>query len=56
MRSYPFQGDHLEIVTETGSYEVWYTQGAEGVYIPEQGEYTVSGNNVDGVIVTVKVR
>ena len=56
LRSFPFEGDHLEIVTETGSYEVWYTQGAEGVYIPEQGEYTVSGNNVDGVIVTVKVR
>ena len=38
----------------SGTYEVWYAEGS-AIYLPDSGEYTVSGNNVDGVIVTCKV-
>lgn len=55
LRDFPFEGEHLEITCDAGRYEVWYTQGTESVYLPDEGEYSVSGNNVDGVIVTVRV-
>ena len=45
---------HLFINCESGEYEVWYTEGTH-VYLPEGGEYEVSGNNMDGFIVTCKV-
>ena len=54
LRQFPFEGDHLMIDCADGRYEVWYTQGSSA-YLPDSGEYTVSGNNVDGVVVTCKV-
>ena len=55
LKGFPFEGDHLTITCGTGSYEVWYTEGTEAVYLPDSGAYSISGNNVDGVIVTVQV-
>lgn len=55
LKRFTFDQDHLRIACEAGTYEVWYAEGVGGVYLPDQGDYTVSGNNVDGVIVTVKV-
>lgn len=54
LKDYTFEGEHLTIRCQAGEYEVWYTEGTE-VYLPDSGEYTVSGNNVDGIIVTYKV-
>ena len=55
LKGFPFEGDHLTITCGTGNYEVWYTEGTEAVYLPDSGAYSISGNNVDGVIVTVQV-
>ena len=53
LRSYPYEGDHLFYDGPDGkSYEIYFVAGLE-VPVPEDGEYTVSGNNVDGFIVTV---
>ena len=54
LRQFPFDGDHLTIRCAQGEYEVWYAQGT-AAYLPDSGEYAVSGNNVDGIIVTCKV-
>ncbi len=54
LKQFPFEGEHLTIQCAEGTYEAWYTRGTE-VYLPDSGEYAVSGNNVDGVIVTCKI-
>ena len=33
-------------------YEIYFVEGLE-VPVPESGTYTISGNNVDGFIVTI---
>ncbi len=55
LRQFPFEGKHLTIECVSGTYEVWYSSGATA-YLPDSGEYEVSGNNVDGVIVTCKIK
>lgn len=53
LRDYPYDGEHLLYDGADGkSYEIYFVEGLE-VPVPEEGEYTVSGNNVDGFIVTV---
>lgn len=47
-----YDGDHLNVEYPGKSYEIYYCPGT-AVYVPERGEYTVSGNNIDGFIVTV---
>ena len=54
LKKFTFDGKHLFIDCVAGEYEVWYTEGTQ-VYLPEGGEYEVSGNNTDGFIVTCKV-
>lgn len=54
LRQFPFEGEHLTVECVSGTYEIWYCQGTEA-YLPEGGEYLVSGNNVDGLVVTCKV-
>ena len=54
LRQFTFEGEHLTIDCGEGKYEAWYAQGTE-TYLPDSGEYLVSGNNVDGLIVTCKV-
>ena len=60
LKDYTFGNAHYEYTTEDGtSYEIYYVR-AEGegenvsVNVPKDKEYTVSGNNMDGFIVTVK--
>ena len=56
---FPFGVTHLTIEDEEGTqYEIYYvaanTSGSTtSVPVPNSGSYTVSGNNVDGFIVTV---
>ena len=52
LRGYSWNGGHLRIdVPEAGSYEVYFCSGTK-LHVPETGEYTVSGNNSDGFIVS----
>ena len=55
LRQFPFDGEHLTITCDSGAYEVWFDAGSE-TYLPDSGDYWVSGNNVDGVIVTCKIK
>lgn len=43
----------LEINCQGKTYEVYFCSGTE-VKVPNSGSYTISGNNVDGFIVTVE--
>ncbi|MCI8388566.1 MAG: hypothetical protein HFE63_08900 [Clostridiales bacterium] len=55
---YKFGGDNLTIIDDEGvSWEVYFVSlngESTQVPVPKDHEYTVSGNNVDGFIVTVK--
>ncbi len=53
LKGFPFDGPHLLVECADGTYEIWYCAGT-AAYLPDSGEYTVSGNNVDGLIVTCK--
>ena len=54
LRQFTFDQEHLTVECAAGTYEIWYAEGT-GIHVPDSGEYTVSGNNVDGTIVTCKV-
>lgn len=53
LRAYPFDGNHLKVVYLGKSYEIYYCKGLE-VAIPINRDYTISGNNKDGFIVTIE--
>lgn len=53
LKKYTPNGEHLKVECQGKTYEIWYCAGLEA-YVPETGSYTVSGNNVDGFIVTVE--
>mgnify|MGYP005779058155 FL=1 len=53
LRQFPFDGEHLTYTVGDQEYEIYYVEGLE-VPVPESGNYTVSGNNVDGFIVTIE--
>ena len=56
LRQFPFDGEHLTAACAGGTeWEIWYCEGSEA-YVPDSGTYTVSGNNVDGIIVTYQVQ
>ena len=46
--------DPLQITVEDDVYDVWYCSG-NGIYVPKDEDYTVSGDNTGGFIVTVKL-
>ena len=52
LRQFPFDGEHLTYTVDGTEYEIYFVEGLE-VPVPESGDYTVSGNNVDGFIVTI---
>ena len=59
LRSFPYDGTHLQITDDEGAkWEIYFVKAAaEGdtsVPVPKNYPYTVSGNNVDGFIVTVQ--
>lgn len=55
LKSYPFEGAHLFTECLGQSYEIFYCAGGD-VYVPLDGEAEVSGNNLDGFVVTVPRR
>lgn len=61
IRSYTYTGDHLKVSDSTGTqYEIFYVPAAvDGITrlpLPSNAPYTVSGNNIDGFIVSVEVK
>lgn len=57
LHNYTMNGKHLEISALGKDYEIYYVpvseEGKTTVYVPNDKEYFVSGNNKDGFIVTV---
>ncbi len=59
--SHPYNGTHLKIDFEGSQYEIYYVpaildaegKGTTEIILPSGYEYSVSGNNTDGFIVTV---
>jgi len=54
LKNFPFDGRHLVVDCAEGKFEIWYCPGT-AAYLPVEEEFTVSGNNVDGVVVTCRV-
>ncbi|MDF2820290.1 MAG: D-alanyl-D-alanine carboxypeptidase [Clostridiales bacterium] len=58
LRSFTFEGIHLQVVVGETVYEIYYQEASEdntAITIPKSCEsYEISGNNVDGFIVTLK--
>jgi len=58
LKKYPWEGEHLRCGGERGIYEIYYvaanSSGLTQIPTPLNGEYTVSGNNTDGFIVTIR--
>lgn len=52
LRGFPFDGEHLFVDCGDSRYEIYFCAGTTAI-VPETGSFTVSGNNVDGLIVTV---
>jgi D-alanyl-D-alanine carboxypeptidase len=58
IRKHPYEGEHLEFSEGTNDYEVYFVPSDDGaenttVPVPNGVRYEISGNNVDGFIVTV---
>ncbi len=56
LRDYPWDGSHLHCIFGETKYEIYFVPAGEGktlAPVPGGYEYTVSGNNEDGFIVTV---
>ncbi|MCM1132431.1 MAG: M15 family metallopeptidase [Ruminococcus flavefaciens] len=56
--NYPYDGEHLEFTAEGADYEVFFfasddSSDVTNVPVPTGYKYDISGNNIDGFIVTV---
>ena len=54
IKNYTADGPHYQVTTADGTYDIYYAKGVQ-VPVPTDQEYEISGNNVDGFIITVKV-
>lgn len=52
LKMYKYGKKHLVKIYDGQEYEIYFCEKGN-VFVPEQGQYTISGNNVDGFIVTV---
>ena len=56
LKQFPYEGIHLQVINHKRIAEVFYVKAreeAKSVYMPENISYSVSGNNIDGFVVTV---
>lgn len=53
LRLFSFDKMHLFYTVDGTEYEIYFVEGLE-VPVPEEKTYTISGNNVDGFIVTIR--
>ena len=51
-RQYPYDGPHLFTAFGGQTYEIYFCS-MDNLYVPVAAHYTLSGNNMDGYIVTV---
>ena len=51
LKGYPFDGEHLFVESQGQKYEIYFCKGFD-VHVPKDKDYDISGNNVDGFIVT----
>lgn len=60
LKQFTFEEEHLFINTEEGNYEIYYVAaddtGKTDIPTPKNRQYSISGNNIDGFIVTVYLR
>lgn len=60
IKNYAFGTNSLKISCYSKNYEVYYikakTEGNTEVFVPNNNNYTLSGNNIDGFIVTCEVK
>ncbi len=59
--NYTYDGEHLSVTGADGvSYEMYYFPAQQGaktdVLVPEGAEYSISGNNIGGYIVTITIK
>lgn len=54
IKNYTADGLHYQVSTADGTYDIYYAEGIQ-IPVPQMQSYEISGNNVDGFIVTVKV-
>jgi zinc D-Ala-D-Ala carboxypeptidase len=58
LKNYSFEATHLDFTDfDNRKYEIYYVKATKDetkIPVPKNSEYTISGNNVDGFIVTVK--
>ena len=52
LRNYKVGGEHLCGECQGKPYEIYFCKAAD-LMVPDEGTYTISGNNVDGYIVTI---
>lgn len=59
IKNYTYDGDHLKVSGPDKNYEIYYVAANPSadtdVPVPPDKTYTISGNNVDGFIVTVEL-
>lgn len=58
LKYYSYKGDHLKVTVDDGTqYEIYYVKSSfhNGLPVPKNYEYEISGNNVDGYVVTVNM-
>ena len=53
LMNFKYDGFHLNGYYDGDMYEIYYVRGTQ-VPVPTDREYTISGNNIDGFIVTIK--
>lgn len=53
LQEYPWDGEHLTEAVNGMTYELWYCP-EDSVYVPTRGDYTLSGDNQGGCIVTLR--
>lgn len=61
VKQYTFNGEHLHILADGSEYEVYYCpldkeKDIQTLPVPEGIDYSISGNNSDGFIVSFKIR
>ena len=54
LRGYEYGENHLEVRCNGAEYEIYFTKDTN-IYVPKEKEYQISGNNIDGFIVTVRI-
>lgn len=52
LRNFTYEGERLNYEYDGKQYEIYFVEGTD-VKTPDNADYTISGNNVDGFIVTI---